>query len=125
MKYLFLVISLIFIKTENQETYKLSGLYHYSFGHNNSISESGTITFNDSVYSLNSRRLPKGNKCIGKIEYGNCILLEKLTNPDLIISIREDEIQKDTISFTVHNRKSPYMNYLDVSVSSGKMIKQK
>lgn len=124
MKYLFLFISIIFIKAENQQTYKLKGQYNYSFKYN-TILETDRITFNDSVYSLNSRRLPNWNKCIGKVHYGNCILLENLTNSDLIISIRKDEIQKDTIYFTVHNRKSPYMNYLDVSVSDGKMIKLK
>jgi hypothetical protein len=124
MKYIFLFISIILIKFENKQTYKLKGLYSYSIK-NYSDLETGTITFNDSIYILNTRELLSRNKYIGKVKYGNCILLENFTNPDLIISIRLDEIQKDTISFSVHNRKSAYANYLDISVSNGKMIKLK
>ena len=111
-------------KFESQSNVKLKGEYDYIFDFNNVTLRNGTVTFNDSIYTLNLR-LPNGKKYTEKVKYGNSILLDNFTNNNLIISIRKDEIQKDTIRFTVHNRKANYMNYLDVAENSGKLIKVK
>ena len=124
MKYIFLIVSIFIFKFESQSNVKLKGEYDYIFDFNNVTLRNGTVTFNDSIYTLNLR-LPNGKKYTEKVKYGNSILLDNFTNNNLIISIRKDEIQKDTIRFTVHNRKANYMNYLDVAENSGKLIKVK
>lgn len=104
----------------NQKTDKLNGRYNYLIEDDNSYIQKDKITFKDSIFAFDNKYLPKGKVC-----YGNVILLENFINTDLIISIRKDQIKKDTILFYMHDKKHPAMNYLDIVVGKGKLIKIK
>jgi len=119
MKYFALLILLLSINL-NQKTNKLNGRYNYLIEDNNFYIQKDKITFKDSVFAFDNKYMPKG-----KISYGNVILLENFINTDLIISISKDEIEKDTILFYMHNKKSEAANYLDEVVGKGKLIKIK
>lgn len=119
MKYLILIITLLSINL-NQQTDKLNGRYTYLLEDNNSYVQRDKITFNDSVFVFDSKYMPKG-----KISYGNVILLENFINTDLIISISKDQIKKDTIPFSMHDKQSSAANYLDEVVGKGKLIRIK
>ena len=119
MKYFALIIMLLSINF-NQKTDKLNGRYNYLIEDDNSYIQKDKITFKDSIFAFDNKYLPKGKVC-----YGNVILLENFINTDLIISIRKDQIKKDTILFYMHDKKHPAMNYLDIVVGKGKLIKIK
>ncbi|QSB26660.1 hypothetical protein [Flavobacterium sp. CLA17] len=119
MKYLFTIITLLFISL-NQETDKLTGRYSYLTEDNNLYIQKDKITFKDSVFVFDNKYLPKG-----KISYGNTILLDNFINTDLIISISKDQIKKDTILFYMHDKKSSAANYLNEIVGKGKLIRIK
>ena len=119
MKYFALIITLFFINV-TQKADKLHGRYNYLIENNNFYIQKDKITFNDSVFIFDNKYMPKG-----KISYGNIILLENFINMDLIISISKDQIQKDTIPFYMHDKKSSSANYLDVVIGKGKLIKIK
>ncbi|WP_428230048.1 hypothetical protein [Flavobacterium sp.] len=119
MKYLTLIITLLFI-TPNQQTNKLTGRYNYFIEDNNSYIQKDKITFKDSVFVFDNKFLPKG-----KISYGKIILLDNFINTDLIISISKDQIKKDTILFYLHDKQSSAVNYLDEVVGKGKLIRIK
>jgi hypothetical protein len=118
MKYFFTITTLLFISL-NQETDKLTGRYNYLIEDNNLYVQKDKITFKDSIFIFDNKYLPKG-----KVSYGNVIVLDNFINRDLIISIRKDQIQKDTIKFYMHDKKDGG-NYLDVSSGKGKLIKIK
>jgi hypothetical protein len=118
MKYFALLITL-FLISFNQKTEKLTGRYNYLIEDDNSYIQKDKITFKDSVFVFDNKYMPKG-----KISYGNVILLDNLINTDLILSIRKDQIKKDTIQFYIHN-KNGGGNYLDISEGRGKLIKIK
>nr|WP_294780108.1 hypothetical protein [uncultured Flavobacterium sp.] len=99
---------------------KLNGRYNYLIEDNDSYIQRDKITFKDSVFAFDNKYLPKG-----KISYGNAILLENFINTDLVITIAKDQIQKDTIEFYMHNKKSASLNYLDVVTGKGRFIKIK
>lgn len=119
MKYLALLITLVSINFI-QKTDKLTGRYNYLIEDDNAYIQKDKITFNDSVFAFDNKYLPKG-----KISYGNVILLDNFINTDLIISIPKDQIAKDTIEFFMHDKKHRAMNYLDVVVGKGKLIRIK
>ncbi|SEP31644.1 hypothetical protein SAMN05444671_0101 [Flavobacterium sp. CF108] len=119
MKYFALIIIFLSINF-NQKTDKLNGRYNYLLEDDNSYIQKDKITFKDSVFIFDNKYMPKG-----KISYGNVILLDNFINTDLIISISKDQIERDTISFYMHNKKHPAMNYLDVVVGKGKLIRIK
>ncbi|MBF4466555.1 hypothetical protein [Flavobacterium sp. LC2016-12] len=119
MRYLILIITLLSINL-NQETDKLNGRYNYLIEEDNSYIQKDKITFKDSVFVFDSKYMPKG-----KISYGNLILLENFMNTDLIISISKDQIKKDTIPFSMHDKQSSATNYLDEVVGKGKLIRIK
>lgn len=119
MKYFTLIIIFVSINF-NQKTDKLNGRYNYLIEEDNSYIQKDKITFKDSVFAFDNKYMPKG-----KISYGNLILLDNFINTDLIISISKDQIAKDTILFYMHNKKHPAMNYLDVVVGKGKLIRIK
>ncbi|RED21994.1 hypothetical protein BD847_3487 [Flavobacterium cutihirudinis] len=116
MKYLALLITLVSINLI-QKTDKLTGRYNYLLEDYGLYAQKNKITFKDSVFIFDNKYMPKG-----KISYGNVILLENFINRDLIISIRKDQIKKDTIQFYIHD-KSGGGNYLDISSGKGKLIK--
>jgi hypothetical protein len=119
MKYFALIIIFLSINF-NQKTDKLNVRYNYLLEDDNSYIQKDKITFKDSVFIFDNKYMPKG-----KISYGNVILLDNFINTDLIISISKDQIERDTISFYMHNKKHPAMNYLDVVVGKGKLIRIK
>ncbi|WP_240475254.1 hypothetical protein [Flavobacterium reichenbachii] len=119
MKYFILIIALISFNL-NQDTDKLNGRYNYLIEDNNVYIQKDKITFKDSVFVFDNKYMPKG-----KISYGNVILLDNFINTDLIISISKDQIKKDTIPFYMHDKKHRVMNYLDIVVGKGKLIRIK
>ena len=119
MKYLFIIVTLLSISI-NQKSDKLNGRYSYLIEENNSYIQKDKITFKDSIFVFDNKFMPKG-----KISYGNTILLDNFINTDLIISISKDQIQKDTIPFYMHDRKSSSVNYLDEVIGKGKLVKIK
>lgn len=119
MKYFALLITLFFINF-NQKTDKLTGRYNYLIENDNTYVQKDKITFKDSVFSFDNKYLPKG-----KVSYGNVILLDNFINTDLIISISKDQIEKDTIPFFMHDKKSTSANYLDEVVGKGKLVRIK
>ncbi|MDQ8011783.1 MAG: hypothetical protein REI96_05010 [Flavobacterium nitrogenifigens] len=119
MKYFALLITLFFINF-NQKTDKLTGRYDYLIEDEGAYILKDKITFGDSIFKFDNKFLPKG-----KVSYGNVILLDNFINTDLIISIPKDQIEKDTIPFFMHDKKHPAMNYLDIVVGKGKLIRIK
>jgi len=119
MKYFALLITLFFINF-NQKTDKLIGRYNYLIEDDNAYILKDKITFKDSIFAFDNKYLPKG-----KVSYGNVILLENFINTDLIISIPKDQIEKDTILFFMHDKKSSSANYLDEVVGKGKLVRIK
>ncbi|SHF80232.1 hypothetical protein [Flavobacterium defluvii] len=119
MKYFALLITLFSISF-NQKTDKLTGRYNYLIEEDNVYILKDKITFKDSVFVFDSKYMPKG-----KFSYGNVILLDNFINMDLIISIQKDQIEKDTIPFFMHDKKSSSANYLDEVVGKGKLIRIK
>ncbi|MFC4476735.1 hypothetical protein [Flavobacterium chungangensis] len=119
MKYFALIITLFFINF-NQKTDRLTGRYNYLIEDDNTYVQKDKITFKDSVFSFDNKYLPKG-----KVSYGNVILLDNFINTDLIISISKDQIEKDTIPFFMHDKKSTSANYLDEVVGKGKLVRIK
>ncbi len=117
MHYLSLLIMLFSINL-SQKTEKLNGRYNYLIEDNDSYILKDKITFKDSIFAFDNKYLPKG-----KVSYGNAILLDNFINTDLIISIPKDQIEKDTIPFFMHNKKSSSVNYLDEVVGKGKLIR--
>ncbi|WP_239455585.1 hypothetical protein [Flavobacterium ginsenosidimutans] len=102
----------------SQKTEKLNGRYNYLIEDNDSYILKDKITFKDSIFAFDNKYLPKG-----RISYGNAILLDNFINTDLIISIPKDQIEKDTIPFFMHDKKSSSVNYLDKVVGKGKLIR--
>ncbi|WDF64224.1 hypothetical protein [Flavobacterium sp. KACC 22763] len=119
MKYFAIIITLFFISF-NQKTDKLTGRYNYLIEDEGAYILKDKITFGDSIFKFDNKYLPKG-----KVSYGNVILLDNFINTDLIISIPKDQIKKDTIPFFMHDKKHPAMNYLDIVVGKGKLIRIK
>lgn len=119
MKYFALLITLFFINF-NQKTDKLTGRYNYLIEDDNAYILKDKITFKDSIFAFDNKYLPKG-----KVSYGNVILLDNFINTDLIISIPKNQIEKDTISFFMHDKKSTSANYLDEVVGKGKLVRIK
>lgn len=119
MHYLSLLIVLLSVNF-NQKTDKLNGRYNYLIEDNDSYIQKDKITFKDSIFAFDNKYLPKG-----KISYGKAVLLENFINTDLVITISKDQIQKDTIEFYMHNKKSASLNYLDEVTGKGKLIRIK
>ncbi|RYJ39805.1 hypothetical protein NU08_1474 [Flavobacterium anhuiense] len=119
MKYFALLITLFFINF-NQKTDKLTGRYNYLIEDDNAYVQKDKITFKDSIFVFDNKFMPKG-----KVSYGNVILLDNFINTDLIISITKDQIEKDTIPFFMHDKKSSSANCLDEVVGKGKLVRIK
>ncbi len=119
MKYFALITTLLLISF-TQKTDKLIGRYNYLIEEDNTYIQKDKITFKDSIFSFDNKYLPKG-----KISYGSKIVLDNFINTDLVISISKDQIEKDTIPFFMHDKKSSSANYLDEVVGKGKLIKIK
>jgi len=119
MKYFALITTLLLISF-TQKTDKLIGRYNYLIEEDNTYIQKDKITFKDSIFAFDNKYLPKG-----KVSYGNKIVLDNFINTDLVISISKDQIEKDTIPFFMHDKKSSSANYLDEVVGKGKLIKIK
>ncbi len=119
MKFFTLIIALISINF-SQKTDKLNGRYNYLIEDDNQYIQKDKITFKDSIFIFDNKYMPKG-----KISYGNAILLDNFINTDLVITIPKDQIQKDTIEFYMHDKKSSSANYLDEVTGKGRLIRIK
>jgi hypothetical protein len=117
----YLLISLLFFFFSSQQKKTLKGVYKLEFK-DTSLMQNRTIVFNDSVYSM---EITKNLNSKGIIKYGKNLTFLKEGNfyPNIILSFSTKEIEKDTIDFQVHKKNSKTMNYLDVSVNTGKLIK--
>lgn len=69
--------------------------------------------------------LSENLKSKGTVNYGKNLTFLEGGNlyQNIILSFSTKDIEKDTIIFQVHDKKEGVLNYLDVSVSSGKLIK--
>lgn len=105
--------------TITQES-KLSGRYFVDFKNEN-FQKDGYINFDKNTFTLKQSNLLTHS---GTINYGKTLTSFEYINSDIIIDFRTEDIGKDTINFQVHNKKAGYMNYLDISVNSGKFIKK-
>ncbi|WP_286969026.1 hypothetical protein [Flavobacterium sp. UBA4854] len=119
MKYFTLITTLLLISF-TQKTDKLIGRYNYLIEEDNTYIQKDKITFKDSIFAFDNKYLPKG-----KVSYSNKIVLDNFINTDLVISIAKDQIEKDTIPFFMHDKKSSSSNYLDEVVGKGKLIRIK
>ena len=119
MKYLLLICILFFIDIKDQEIDKLKGSYYCFVENENYFLQKNIITFNDSTYVFDNKFMSKG-----KISYKSIIVLDSFITPDLSISIFKNQIKKDTIQFSIHNKKDGG-NYLDIATGKGKFIKIK
>ncbi|WP_417942469.1 hypothetical protein [Flavobacterium sp. RS13.1] len=119
MKSSILIITFFFINFGNQENNKLRGSYYCIVEKEYYHIKKKKITFNDSTYAFDNKFIPKG-----EISYKSIIVLDSFINPDLIVSIFKNQITKDTIQFSIHNRKDGG-NYLDIASARGKFIKIK
>ncbi|WP_031454527.1 hypothetical protein [Flavobacterium chungangense] len=119
MKSFFFIITFFFINFGNQETDKLKGSYNCIVENEYYNIQKNKITFNDSIYAFDNKFIPKG-----KVSYKSIIVLDNFINPDLIVSIFKNQITKDTIQFSIHNKKDGG-NYLDIASGKGKFIKIK
>lgn len=118
MKYFTLLI-LFLINFNSQENNKLGGTYYCIVENEYYYIQKYKITFNDSTYVFDNKFMPKG-----KISYNSIIVLDNFINPDLIVSVFKDQIAKDTIQFSIHNRKDGG-HYLDIASAKGKFVKIK
>jgi hypothetical protein len=120
MKCFTLIMALLSL-TLSQKTDKITGRYDYLIAEGDLYVKRDQITFKDSVFVFDNKYMPEG-----KVSYGeNIILLDHFINTDLIISISKDQIQNDTIEFNMHDKRSPVVNYLDVSTGKGMLIRTK
>ncbi|WDF60480.1 hypothetical protein PQ462_03700 [Flavobacterium sp. KACC 22758] len=119
MKYFALITTLLLISF-TQKTDKLIGRYNYLIEEDNTYIQKDKITFKDSIFAFDNKYLPKG-----KVSYGSKIVLDNFINTDLVISISKDQIEKDTIPFFMHDKKSSSANYLDEVVGKGKLVRIK
>lgn len=99
----------------------MNGSYKLEYK-NTAFFQNGKIVFNDSVYSTD---LNKNFKSKGTVNYGKNLIYLEGGNlyPNIILSFSTKDIEKDIINFQVHDKKGGVINYLDVSVNSGKLIK--
>ena len=98
---------------------KLSGRYFVDFKNDN-FQKDGYIDFDKDTFTMkHSNLLPHS----GTINYGRTLTSFEDINSDIIIDFRTEDIGKDTINFQVHNKKVGPINYLDISVNSGRFIK--
>lgn len=121
MKY-FIIPLLFFFFSSQQET-SLNGSYKLEYK-NPTYFQNGIIFFEDSVYSMD---LSRNLKLKGTINYGKNLTYLEGGNvfSNIVLSFSTKDIEKDTINFQVHDKKGGVMNYLDVSINSGKLIKIK
>jgi len=120
MKYILFLLAILF-SFSNQERKSLKGLYKLEYKNTFTYRlHNGYITFDDSIYVMET---PKNFKVNGTVKYYKTLtLLEGNIYPNLLIDFKTEDIEKDTITFQVHDRHSGG-NYLDFSVNSGKFIK--
>ena len=121
MKYF--VIPLLFFFFSSQQKTSLNGSYKLEYKSTTHFRfQNGIIVFEDSIYSMD---LSKSLKSKGIVTYGKHLTFIDggNVNPNLVLSLSTTDIEKDTISFQVHNKNGSIKNYLDISVNSGKLIK--
>lgn len=116
------ILIVILLGLSFPQTTKLNGKYYVVF-QNENFQKNDYIDFNQTTFTMKrSDLLPYS----GNVNYGKTLTsIESKLYPNIIIDFRTDEVGKDTIHFQVHSKNSEAMNYLDVSINSGKFIKVK
>jgi len=120
MKLIIIFTTLLMSITITQES-ELSGRYFIDFK-DDSFQKDCYINFDKKNFTL---KQTNSLTHTGTINYGKTLTSFEYINSDIIIDFRTEDIGKDTINFQVHNKKSGPINYLDISVNSGKFIKNK
>ena len=107
--------------TINQDT-KLKGRYFVAFKNKN-FQKDGYIDFDNKTFTMKPTNLLPYS---GTVNYYRTItMLKSDSDKDIIIDFRTDELQNDTIKFQVHCKKAGVINYLDITINQGKLIKIK
>jgi len=121
MKYFILITSLL-LSLIFQKEYRLKG--NYKIGYEKPYDfEDGRIFFDDTTFVKTTK---EGAKIYGKVEYSEYYVFLKSKNSTQLIDFLKSDIEKDTIEFGTKEtdpKKSLTMNYLDVSINRGKLIK--
>ena len=121
MKYFILITSLL-LSLIFQKEYRLKGNYKIEYEKPYDF-EDGRIFFDDTTFVKTTK---KGAKIYGKVEYSKYYVYLKSKNSTQLIDFLKSDIEKDTIEFgtkETNPKKSLTMNYLDVSINRGKLIK--
>lgn len=120
MKVLLITAILYFGFTVLQEK-RFSERYFVQYK-NEKMQQNGYIDFKDYSFTMKHyNQLPYS----GTISYNPALIyLQRDSDSDIIISVKTNEIGKDTINFQVHDRRSSN-SYLHISVNSGVFIKIK
>ena len=121
MKYFILITSLL-LSLIFQKEYRLKGNYKIEY-ENPYDFEDGRIFFDDTTFVKTTK---EGAKIYGKVEYSKYYVYLKSKNSTQLIDFLKSDIEKDTIEFgtkETNPKKSLTMNYLDVSINRGKLIK--
>ena len=119
MKYFIILILIIFNPT--YEDNKLKGKYYVDF--EGKLYQNGYIDFKDSIFSMKHFNLLPYT---GKIQYSrNDAYLYINSSKDVFFTIRNENLNKDTIKFGVHSKSATPSNYMDISIGGGKFIKLK
>lgn len=121
MKYFILITSLL-LSLIFQKEYRLKGNYKIEYEKPYDF-EDGRIFFDDTTFVKTTK---EGAKIYGKVEYSEYYVFLKSKNSTQLIDFLKSDIEKDTIEFGTKEtdpKKSLTMNYLDVSINRGKLIK--
>ena len=121
MKYFILITSLL-LSLIFQKEYRLKGNYKIEYEKPYDF-EDGRIFFDDTTFVKTTK---EGAKIYGKVEYSKYYVYLKSKNSTQLIDFLKSDIEKDTIEFgtkETNPKKSLTMNYLDVSINRGKLIK--
>ena len=118
MNYLALSLFSLLVCSENQSQ-KLKGSYYADF---NNFYQNGYIDFKEDTFTLKHFNLLPYT---GTIEYNkHTTYLYGNFDSDIILSIKPEELGKDTIKFKIHNKRAT-SSYLHIYVNEGKFIKYK
>jgi hypothetical protein len=120
MKIFSTIIILTFLSVVNFQSEKARGNYKFEVG-KMSRYYNAKMQFKDSLFILT---FSNGIKSIGKINY-----YRTQTSLDVdantIIDFKTSEIKNDTLEFSVHDKRSLNVNYLDTSIDIGYFIRVK
>jgi hypothetical protein len=120
MKIFYTIIILTFFSLVNIQNEKVRGNYKFEVGKMSRYYDA-KIQFKDSVFVLT---FSNGIKSTGKINYYRTPTSLNI-DVNTIIDFKTSEIKNDTIEFSVHDKRSLNVNYLDTSIDVGYFIRAK